>query len=110
MPSASSLECFCRRLSRTEFTLSDALRSALALLAPCVIFKEASRMRGRTVFFFFFFLFFFPSRRLTYLHAGRLMAASSEEWTAFQTARAGAPSGRPGGAIRRRSPSDLMTV
>ena len=48
MPSASSLECFCRRLSRTEFTLSDALRSALALLAPCVIFKEASRMRGRT--------------------------------------------------------------
>ena len=55
MPSASSLECFCRRLSRTEFTLSDALRSALALLAPCVIFKEARRMRGRTFFFFFFF-------------------------------------------------------
>ena len=105
MPSASSLECFCRRLSRTEFTLSDALRSALALLAPCVIFKEASRMRGRT-----FFVCRDPYRRMTCLHAGRLMAASSEEWTAFQTARAGAPSGRPGGAILRRSPNDLMNV
>ena len=106
MPSASSLECFCRRLSRTEFTLSDALRSALALLAPCVIFKEARRMRGRS-----FFLCRDPYRRMTCLHAaGRLMAASSEEWTAFQTSRAGAPSGRPGGAILRRSRNNLMNV